>query len=115
MALTFSIVPSKSFTLTTRPRVITSQFGDGYSQRITNGINPLTKEWSVSFNNKDLTTISQIENFFEARKGVEGFKWSPPGDITVYSVICPEWSKTYDTHISASMTARFVQIFDVLT
>lgn len=115
MAYTFSIVPSKSFSLSTKPRVILSQFGDGYSQRAVNGINNLTKEWSLAFNSKDLTTISQIENFFEARKGVEGFKWTPPGDVVVYSVICPEWSKTYDSHISASITAKFVQIFDVLT
>lgn len=114
MAHTFSIKPSKSFSLSSKPRVVTSQFGDGYSQRIVNGINNIAKEWSVSFNSRDLQTISQIENFFEARRGVEGFRWIPPGDTTIYSVLCTEWSKTYDSHISASITAKFIQIFDVL-
>lgn len=114
MAQTFRWVPSKSFSATTKPRVIKSQFGDGYSQRYVDGINSLVKEWSLSFNSKDLNTAAQIESFFEARKGVEGFKWTPPGDTITYSVICTDWSRTYDSHLSASISARFVQIFDVL-
>lgn len=114
MALTFRWTPSKSFSVSTKPRIIKSQFGDGYSQRYVDGINNITKEWSVSFNSKDLNTAGQIENFFEERKGVEGFKWTPPGDTLTYSVVCPEWNRTYDSHLSASINARFVQIFDVL-
>lgn len=114
MAYTFRWKPSKSFTTSTKPRIIKSQFGDGYSQRYVDGINSVVKEWSVAFNSNDLNTAAQIEDFFEARKGVEGFLWTPPGDTKSYSVICTEWSRTYDSHISASISARFVQIFDVL-
>lgn len=114
MAYTFNFKPSKSFTVSSKPRVLTSQFGDGYSQRMVNGINSITKEWSVQFNSRDLSTCAQIEDFFEARKGVEGFKWTPPGDTITYSIICPEWSRSYDSHISASISAKFVQVFDIL-
>lgn len=115
MAYTFSWVPSKSFSKTIRPRVITAQFGDGYSQRVVNGINSITREWSVNFNSKSINEINEIETFLSNRKGAEGFLWTPPGESTAYAVICPDWSRTYDTHISASLQVKFVQIFDVLT
>ena len=114
MAYTFTWIPSKSITKSIKPRVLTAQFGDGYSQRISNGINYITREWSISFNSKSITDANNIENFLAARKGAEGFLWNPPGETTTYSVICPERSRTYDSHISASIQAKFVQIFDVL-
>lgn len=115
MAYNFIWVPSKSFTKSVKPRVINAQFGDGYSQRMINGINSITREWSVSFNSKSLSVANSIESFLVARKGVEGFLWVPPGEATTYAVICPEWSRSYDTHISATIQAKFVQIFDALT
>lgn len=115
MAYTFTWTPSKSFSKTIKPRVLNAQFGDGYSQRVVNGINSITREWSVSFNSKPLNEINAIEDFLSARKGSEGFLWTPPGESTSYAVICPDWSRTYDTHISASLQVKFVQIFDVLT
>lgn len=111
---TFNITPSKGIVSNYKPRVIVSQFGDGYSQRVVDGINSIAKEWSLTFSSKDLSTAAQIVSFFEDRKGVEGFKWTPPDDTIAYSVICPEWTRTYDSHISATITAKFVQIFDVL-
>lgn len=115
MAYTFTWVPSKSFTKTIKPRVLTAQFGDGYSQRVTDGINNITREWSVSFNSKSISDINNIESFLIARKGSEGFLWTPPGESTTYAVICPDWSRTYDTHISASLQTKFIQIFDILS
>ena len=44
----------------------TVQFGDGYQQRFTFGINQKAKQWSLTFNvdNEDAT---EIETFLEAR------------------------------------------------
>ena len=115
MAYTFTYNPSKSFSTNSKPRVVVSQFGDGYSQRTGQGINRITKEWSLVFKSRSIIDSNAIENFFIARSGVEGFLWTPPGESTTYSVICTEWSRTYDSAISATIQAKFVQIFDVLT
>lgn len=114
MAYTFTYVPSKRFTKSSKPRVLTAQFGDGYSQRVGDGINRIVTEWSLSFASRSITEINNIISFLEARSGVEAFKWTPPGESTQYAVICPEWSKTYDSPISATIQARFVQVFDKL-
>jgi phage-related protein len=114
MAYTFTFIPSKAFVATSKPRVAVSQFGDGYSQRVGLGINRLTKEWSLVFKSRSITQSDQIIAFLEARAGTEGFLWQPPGDSTTYSVVCMDWSRTYDNHLSTTIQARFVQIFDVL-
>ena len=115
MAYTFTYKPSKTFTSSSKPRVITSQFGDGYSQRVGQGINRITREWALVFKSRSIIDANAIETFFSARAGVEGFLWNPPGESTTYSVICTEWSRSYDSSISATIQAKFVQIFDALT
>lgn len=114
MAQTFNFVPSKGFTKTVKPRVLVAQFGDGYSQRIQNGINNITEEWSLSFNSRSIEDADSMLTFFEEHAGAIGFYWTPPGESTAKAVICPEWSKSYDSHISATIQARFVKIFETL-
>jgi len=88
MAYTFTWTPSKSFQKMSKPRVITAQFGDGYSQRIGDGINRIVREWSLSFNSRSIAQAQEIVAFLEARSGVQAFVWTPPGDTTSYAVVC---------------------------
>ena len=44
----------------------TVQFGDGYQQRFTFGINQKAKQWSLTFNIDD-EDATEIETFLEAR------------------------------------------------
>ena len=45
-------IPDKTLTRNNKPRVIKIQFGDGYEQRVQEGINNITQNFSVSFNNR---------------------------------------------------------------
>lgn len=117
MAATFTYNPSKSFTKSSKARILTAKFGDGYSQRIGDGINTVTNEWSLSFNSRSVADANAIIEFFESRINTlsnipEPFYWTPPGEYTTYTVICEEWTKSYDSHISATIQARFIQVFD---
>ena len=40
--------PDKGYTRQTTPKVLTAQFGDGYSQRLIDGINPLAETIDVT-------------------------------------------------------------------
>lgn len=112
MADVFNYMPSKSFQKATKARVKKAQFGDGYSQRLVDGINSIINEWSINFTSKSISEINNIVQFFETNNGASYFLWTPPGESTQYKVICQEWSKTYDSHISASLSAKFEQVFD---
>ena len=46
----------------------TVQFGDGYQQRFTYGINQKAKQWSLTFNVDD-EDATEIETFLEANRG----------------------------------------------
>lgn len=114
MASTFTWTPSKSFSNSNKARVITAQFGDGYSQRIGNGINRFAKTWTLQFTSIGVDTAAEITSFLEGTEGVYPFNWTPPGEAKTYAVTCQEWNVRYDSHISRSIDLVFTQVFEKL-
>lgn len=108
----FTHIPSTGFAASNKPKVTMATFGDGYSQRLSFGLNPLAKEWDLTFTNQDLTTAAEIISFLETRNGVDMFTWTPP-ESTEVKVICQEWNEQYASPISRTITAKFVQVFDL--
>lgn len=74
-----SYVVDRSSTESSTPRVRKFNFGDGYEQRITDGINPLEQSFTVSFKNRTLTQANNLASFFETKGAVTSFAYSPPG------------------------------------
>lgn len=107
----FTWVPSRGFSGESTPRVNIAKFGDGYTQRSTIGINVLDKTWNLQFQQNSLDDINSIESFFVTRKGVTPFSWLPPGESIEVKVVCTKWSKTYDSHISATLSATFELVY----
>lgn len=115
MAETFSYIPSKGFQKTNSVRVNNITFGDGYSQRYADGINTVSGEWALTFGSRSISDANAIETFLKARNGVDFFLWTPPGEVSAVKVICQEWTRQYDSHISATINATFKQVFDTTT
>jgi len=110
--LTFTYIPSTNFTADNAPRVLTAQFGDGYSQRTADGINTNVKNWDLSFNNRTLEDALAIKDFFITKKGVEAFLWTPPGESTALSVIAPSWKETYTSPITRTISVNFQRVYE---
>ena len=108
MSETFTWNPRYSAQVKNTPNVRKAQFGGGYSQRVSIGINPLTRVWSVSFK-LDSADIDAIDAFLTARKGVESFVWQPPNGASGLW-LCPDWSRTADDGYNV-VTATFEEIF----
>lgn len=114
MATFPSVTPAYGAQKTSRPRTRTVQFGDGYQQRLLYGIpshmNP--KEWDLTWNVSE-TDADTIETFLNARaEDSASFDWTPLDETTSYKWICPEWSKTIPYNNRATITARFIQVFE---
>lgn len=94
-------------------KVRSVQFGDGYSQRISFGLNQNPKEWSLTWNNITETDADTIESFLDAR-AADGasFDWTPPDSATSYKWICYQWNKTIPYYNRATITATFTQVFE---
>lgn len=111
---TFTWIPSKGFASDYKPRTLEAKFGDGYSQRVPDGINTNLAKWSLQFRNISLTTSDEIIAFLDARKGTEAFTWTPPGKSQSVSVICKEYTESYIAPVARTIQAKFEQVPEVV-
>jgi len=106
---TFSYVPAPGATETTEPRVRVAQFGEGYAQRVADGINNRPRSWALTFN-RAAADIDAIAAFLEARGGTESFDWTPPSGAAG-KWLCPAWSRPVPSRNVQTITATFVETF----
>lgn len=112
MAVFPDISPNYGASKAAKPKVRAIQFGSGYSQRAAFGINQDPKTWSLTWQNRTAADVNAIEDFLEARAGVESFDWSPPDEVTTYKWVCESWTKTMPYSNLFNITATFVQVFE---
>ena len=95
-----------------KPNVRIAQFGSGYSQRATFGINQDPKRWTLRWTYLSATDADTIEDFLEARAGVESFDWSPPDETSTYKWICESWTKELPFADAFNISAVFAEVFE---
>ncbi len=78
---------------TVTPRVLKASFGDGYSQRVPDGLRTQLGSWKVSFSNRSQAEADAITDFFSEKGGHLSFSWIPPGKTNAISVYVPTWEK----------------------
>jgi phage-related protein len=108
----FTWIPSIGFTNDSTPKVKTAKFGDGYSQRVPDGINNISQSWNLQFQSQPVEVAEAIEAFFRLKQGVTSFTWVPPGEVAEVKVIAPKWTKTYDSGISRSLSVTFERVYE---
>ena len=102
------------------PRVLVSQFGDGYASRIPDGLNSDPEKISLEWTNLTAAEAKYIFDFFAARKGADAFVYTVPwGDISETDWATPKIYRapTYRRKRNASgsgyfVTATLEQVFD---
>tara|TARA_B100000085_G_scaffold243676_1_gene235742 strand:- start:284 stop:667 length:384 start_codon:yes stop_codon:yes gene_type:complete len=112
-----TIVPDKGMSKSNKPVIFKAEFGDGYEQRIANGINNLKQEFGVSFATRPKAEIDDIVGFFESTNGVTAFDFTfadtnASGNeetVKVYvSTFDQRW--VYDDYYTC--TATFVRVYE---
>ena len=93
------------------PNTLVVQFGDGYQQRLTYGLNQNLKIWNPEFQNISETDADTIETFLDARAADNNsFDWTPPGESSSSKFICLSWSKTIPYNNRATIRASFQEV-----
>lgn len=110
-ATTFTFTPDFGLSVAYKPRVRAVQFGDGYQQRVADGINTGTDAWNLTFAVRDDTETNQILAFLQARGAVEAFNWTAP-DGTSAVFVCSEWNRTFDRFGQSTITATFRRVYE---
>ena len=105
--------PSPQTSTRHEPTRLVADFGDGYSQRITRGINQdrrvVTLVWSV-LTHSDAQTI---EGFFAGLLGVDSFDYQVPGSAASAKWVCSAWTRTEVDDFIAAITAELTEVFDL--
>ncbi len=108
---TFVWSPSYGSNIPNTPRVKTIQFGDGYIQRVKDGINNNLLRFDLTFDGRDADELRAIAHFLYAREGVSSFLWVPPAPYnkTKYFV-CAEWTPGLIFYDNSTIKATFVEV-----
>jgi phage-related protein len=112
--------PDKSFTRSSKPRIHTAKFGDGYEQRLVDGINSIEESFSIGFESRARQEIDDIIAFFESKQGATAFDFYIPdanGDIggkkiKKVKVVCDDFSITYDSMTHHSCAAKLRRVYE---
>jgi phage-related protein len=108
--------PSYDTKITNKPKVTKLKFGNGYEQRLINGVNEKLKEIDLIFQNRSEKETISILHFLNERNGQESFIYNIP---TIYyksstilntRFVCPEWSSTYISYNNYSIEMKLEEV-----
>jgi len=112
-----AVPADKGLSLKNEVRVITANFGDGYEQRLADGINVLQQEFSVSFATRPKAEIDDLVAFFESTNGVTKFNYTvsdsnESGNEQTYKVVCSDWTQVWEYDDFYTLTAVFRRVYE---
>lgn len=91
------------------PRVKKVAFGDGYEQRVMDGVNSDLRTYSVSFNGYK-PRMKEIQLFLTNHGGVRSFYWQAPDRSEPRLYVCEEWTDTYHNGRIWELSASFREV-----
>lgn len=112
-----AVVPDKGMSAPYKPRVLSAKFGDGYEQRLRDGINNVERTFSISFKNQPKAIADDIAGYFNSLAGVDNFTFTIPdtnggSNEEAVKVVCDTWSKTYTYDEFYNVTATLREVFE---
>lgn len=99
--------------LPVEPQVTRYAFGDGYTQRVGNGLNPIAENWEVVWTLLSQTDRDTLSDFLKEKSGVTAFLWVPPGEEVARKYTCKRWLFRPNQTLLYDGTATFVEEFDL--
>ncbi|MDG5496976.1 MULTISPECIES: phage tail protein [Azospirillaceae] len=105
--------PNVGFSVENTIRLSVAQFGDGYSQRIADGINNLQQSTSLSWSALTAVEADAIEGFFKARSDGSAFTYTLPGTTGAVRWMIAQWTRTLETPGLWNINASLTKVFDL--
>lgn len=87
-----------------------AKFGDGYEQRVGDGINNKQQSWPLVFEGNE-ATLAPIKNFIDRHGGVRSFHWTPPGSDKAGVYVVEGYSYVSVGGGLYSLSADFIEVF----
>ena len=118
------ISPDRGLQRQSTPRVLVARFGDGYEQRIANGINSVDEVFNVTFNNRSAAEVDSITAYFASLKGATSFTYTIPDSTQTSNVapdtagerrikvVCQNYSQNYHHDGFYSVSATLKRVYE---
>ena len=117
-AAAFEAVADRGLSRKTKHNVLTAKFGDGYEQRVLDGINTKQDQFSISFNNRPSAEVNLIAAFLDDNAGksfdfVITDKFSS-GNLTTSTikVVCDDYSINYGHTTSHNLSCELRRVYE---
>ena len=115
--ITDKVVPDKTLTKQSQPKVRTHKFGDGYEQRSVDGINNINESYSLSFTNRAKAEADDIIAFFDTKAGATAFDFTIPdtnagGNERTIKVVCDSWSVSFTNNEFHNIQTTFRRVYE---
>ena len=117
-AAAFEAVADRGLSRKSRHNVLTAKFGDGYEQRVLDGINTKQDQFSISFKNRDAADINLIAAFLDDNAGksfnfVITDKFSS-GNLTTSTikVVCDDYNISYGQATNHSLSCELRRVYE---
>jgi phage-related protein len=109
----FDWAESRSTRRNVMPRRAETRFGDGYRQRLPDGLNPIEETWDIVLDAVDDAIGDEISAFLEARGSWEAFTWRPKWRAGApIRVLCTSWSRAIVDLGVSSFSLTFERVFE---
>jgi phage-related protein len=114
---TTQAIPDRQLKHNSKPRTLRVSFGDGYEQRLVDGINNINQDFGLQFKNRTDDEIDDIVSFLDSKQGVASFDYTYPdtnavgGEVTV-KVVCEDYSVTFVNDEFSSLDAKFRRVYE---
>lgn len=98
----------------TRFRVLKAQFGDGYSQRIPDGINTRIDSWTIKWGALSKTEKLTVEGVLISVGGWGILTWTPTGETVEKKFILADgsYTTTYVNREVYQIETKLIEVFD---
>jgi phage-related protein len=110
--------PDKTLGRQVSPKVLVAKFGDGYEQRIADGINSIKETYSLSFRQREKAFIDDVVQFLDSQKGVTKFSLNIPDSNVTPSgereikVVSENYNVVYDYDNFYSLTVQLRRVYE---
>ena len=100
-----------SSSVNVNPKVASTKMGDGYEQRMRDGINNVLLVLDLVFENRSLTETTAITHFLYTRAAVDAFIFYPPPPFNVQKkFVCPSFQDRYVFFDNYTIQATFNEV-----
>jgi phage-related protein len=112
--------PTYASQLQMKPAVNVIKFGNGYEQRMADGINNNLQKFNLNFEGRDKNETRAIAHFLHKRKAADSFFFDAPFPYNFDAsqsypkrFICDEWDIGYNFYNNYNITAKFSETSNV--